>query len=650
MGRVIVAVNPLSSPTEGEDNVRDPPRKVVANIPYNIGGVDTPVIANLGKAGAYPTFGALTPTSQLEADGSIHSTVRLSGNQVSDYALLYAKRPGKTVLSVTDGQNCTAALEIEVYEKRVILQMQGHEPTDMFEVGDTIQINAYTGSADGEVDEMQNITADGGIEWISSNEDVATVDATGLVTVLAPGTANIKARYDTGEAEIGTIESDPMAIRVSKISGLTIGLDKNAQALLPSATLQDAYKSVLLVLHSPEAAGRSITIEGQKVNIVLPSGAYADDSERISAIMTDATTGLQTTLAVQNSNSDPVVQITPLAGYPGIFTLQPINQDSDTDGDSILDLNENGTLDITTTAKIEDLSIIPNFGNGINLPVSVTYGMMVVADYDNGTTKRLPATDVSWVNTPLSYLEPASLEAGLLKAGELRGTSTVIARLENADGSIVTSNEIAVTVESGPVIEYVHRIGSGTIVKGTQINLEAKVSDVDTIADIQDITVSLVRSNYDTYTQIDGDANAVWFDATTYPDQITVSDTGTEEVTEEGVTATQPTVLQYKVYKLPVSVPVDQNLFDGSYKLVLSISDTLNHTVHAVTPIYIGTQKIGDVNGDSFVNMLDVIWAFRIASGSITATQLQLEAANIDNTGGVTMVDVILLFRQITSS
>jgi len=56
------------------------------------------------------------------------------------------------------------------------------------------------------------------------------------------------------------------------------------------------------------------------------------------------------------------------------------------------------------------------------------------------------------------------------------------------------------------------------------------------------------------------------------------------------------------------------------------------------------------VDGNGVINMVDVIFAFRIAAGTVTPTQNQLQAANTDGKEGVTMVDVILLFQQVASN
>ena len=331
-----------------------------------------------------------------------------------------------------------------------------------------------------------------------------------------------------------------------------------------------------------------------------------------------------------------------------MLILQPLNQIAPTSG--VVDIKENGIIDITTTALEEDVSILPTYSNSVPLPSSETYGLRVVVEYDNGATKLLNPTEFTWVNTPVNYLEQASLDSGLIKLGQIAGTSTVVAQYQNADASIVTSNYLTIKVDSGPAIEFVRRIGSGSVTKGSRINLQAKVTDVDTISDIASISTFLVNSNYTTYTQINEDADAIWFTATPFLNEVDiVSQSSSDD--PEGEETPAPVSLPFKTYNIPVEIPVDQNLAEGLvYKLILSISDISNHTLNYVYPIYIGDFGEGDVSGDGVVNMIDVILVFQIAAGiNPNPTPAELEAANVDGMGGVTMVDVILLFNQVTS-
>ncbi len=597
-----------------------------------------------------PIEGTLT-----DVPSSFTSTVKKQDEDISNVAILYGKRPGTTILTAIDTQGCIASFDIEVIEQKVILQMVGQDEGDVLDVSDTVQINAFVGGANSEIDEYNNITSDSGIEWFSSNEEVASIDNTGLLTALKPGVTNITARYDTGDAEIGTIESIPMSVTVNKITGLRVTFNEATEDKLPSAIVDTANESVIIAINNPEAAGQTMIIEGQSIDIKLPAGTYTNDISKVEAIADDLETSI-------NALTDPddahdLIDVTTIDGFPGLLILQANEQSDDHNDDGIMDAGENGFMDVDTTALENDLTILPTYNNVVNLPSSETFGLRVIAEYDNGATKLLPPTEFNWVNTPVNYLDDASLATGLITRGEISGTSTVLAEFLNADGSVVQSNYLTIKIEQGPVIEYVRRIGSSSITKGSRINLQTKITDVDTVADITNITTSLVFTNFKTYNEINADDTAIWFTAQTFLNELTIdeeggtpADTTGDEDGEETVTTTSVSALPYKIYNIPLEIPVDQNLFDEIYQLIISITDSANHTLNYVYPIRIGEIGEGDVNGDGKTDMIDVILAFQIATGMLAnPTPAQLNAANVDGIGGVTLIDVILLFNLVTA-
>lgn len=584
-------------------------------------------ILDLGVS-QYPNWGPLVPDGYLQENGDFTSTVEITDTFITNYAYAYAKRDGTSILTITDDQSCVVALEVEVLGMTVELSSNDYTEGDMLEVDDQIQIDAFLGNTNGEVFEDENVTAATGIEWFTSDETVATIDSTGILTAVGAGTTNITARYDTGEAEIGTVESEPFSVTVNEITGLTISLDEATQALMTTEEIESAYENVLVIVHSSDVVGSSLTIEGENIPFVLPTGTYNNELEEIEAIVTSSggVDSLETQIAAQTAGE---IFVTPLGGFPGILVLE-------VDGS-----NDNGMIDISTTANSNDITIVPNFGSGFDLPAAETYSLMVVAEYANGKTELLNPTDVVWINTPVNYLDQTSLEAGLLQFGEISGTSTVVAEYTNPDLTTVNSNTLYVTVESGPVIEYVYRIGTGSIIKGTQLDMEVKVSDVDTIADIQDINIKVVDAT---------DPGNI-FDSTAYTNimDITVEDEGGEEGEGEGEGEGEAEASQYRIYNIPVTIPNDQYLYDGEYLITFTITDTDNHTYGYDYPITVGEVASGDVNGDGDLDMVDVIYLFQIVSGTITGTSSQLEASDLNGDGNITMVDVIYLFQQISS-
>ncbi|MBU0727440.1 Ig-like domain-containing protein [Patescibacteria group bacterium] len=598
------------------------------------GSVSLPLENISGNITAIPVLQTITESALLAASitspldsgllelGEVVNTVQLVDDSITNYAYAYAKREGESTLTITDSNSCVVVLDIDVLGMTVELSSDDYTQGEYLQVDDQIQINAFLGNTMGEVFEDQNVTAEAGIEWFSSDETVATVDSTGILTAIGAGNTNVTAQYDTGEAEIGTVESEIFSVTVDEITGLTISLDEATQDELTAEEIEAGYESVLLIVHNSDVTGHTLTVEGYDIDIELPSGTYVNDLAEVEAITTGPIDSVQLKIEseVNVASGLDLVQVSTVPGYPGILVLEP---DSD---------DENGMVDISTTANTDDLTIVPNFGSGIDLPPEETYALMVIAEYTSGKTERLNPTDVTWVNTPVNYLEQSSLDTGLLEFGEISGTSTVVAQFTNPDSSVATSNTLYITVASGPVIDYLYRIGVGSITEGSQVELEMKVSDVDSIADIQDINIKIV----------DADDPLVIFDSTAFTD---ILDIVVEEEGDEGESAAP----YYRIYTIPVQIPESASLYDGNYYISITVTDTNSHSYGYDLPIYIGEVASGDVNGDGDLNMVDVIYLFQIASGTITGTASQLEASDVNGDGNITMVDVIILFQTIAS-
>ena len=246
----------------------------------------------------------------------------------------------------------------------------------------------------------------------------------------------------------------------------------------------------------------------------------------------------------------------------------------------------------------------------------------------------------------MNILDEAALESGLLKHGELAGTTVLTVQMAGVNQENI--NTLNVNIAAGPAIEFIRRIGADNIIKGSRIHLQVKVSDVDTIEDIQEITTAIVRSDKETYEEIIVDRdNTTWFDVIPFIDEIEIA---TSDDAEEGSIDDEETlVLNYRTYDIPVAIPTDSNIFDGQYKLVISITDTVGHTVNEILEIYIGEITSGDISGDGKLDLIDVIMAVRIYGGAsnFNPTQQQLQAMDMDGSGSINLTDVILLLQKI---
>ena len=124
---------------------------------------------------------------------------------VSSSGLVAAVAGGSvSITAASEGQTGSAAITVSAPAPVAVASVSVSPATATVQVGGTVQFSAVTRDAN------NNVLTGRVITWSSSNSSLATVSASGLVTTLAAGTAQIKA---TSELQIGsatlTITSPP---------------------------------------------------------------------------------------------------------------------------------------------------------------------------------------------------------------------------------------------------------------------------------------------------------------------------------------------------------------------------------------------------------------------------------------------------------
>ena len=95
------------------------------------------------------------------------------------------------------------------------------------------------------------------------------------------------------------------------------------------------------------------------------------------------------------------------------------------------------------------------------------------------------------------------------------------------------------------------------------------------------------------------------------------------------------------------TTPLMYDSLDGEYRIIISVTDSGAHESNAVMPIYIGNLASGDVDADGDVDIIDVNIALQIFTKEIIPTASQIQGADMNNDGKVTMLDVVNLFEQV---
>ena len=168
--------------------------------------------------------------------------------------VLYAYKNGTTTITATatDGSGVTASCEVTV---NINYPVQGislnHDAKTFTKAGETLQLTAtiYPDSATNKT-----------VTWKSSDEKVATVDESGLVTAVGNGTADITATTEDGNFKATcqvTVEIPELTLSLDK-SELTLTQTEEQQKL--TATVSDTEEKVTWLSSDPFVA--TVTRDG----------------------------------------------------------------------------------------------------------------------------------------------------------------------------------------------------------------------------------------------------------------------------------------------------------------------------------------------------------------------------------------------------
>lgn len=247
------------------------------------GTVEIKAITGSGKMGTHKiTVEPLVPVEKIKLDSEM--TVTTSGLHELEYTIepanasiqdlewestdaavakvqyssgryvLYAYKNGTTTITATatDGSGVTASCEVTV---NINYPVQGislnHDAKTFTKAGETLQLTAtiYPDSATNKT-----------VTWKSSDEKVATVDESGLVTAVGNGTADITATTEDGNFKATcqvTVEIPELTLSLDK-SELTLTQTEEQQKL--TATVSDTEEKVTWLSSDPFVA--TVTRDG----------------------------------------------------------------------------------------------------------------------------------------------------------------------------------------------------------------------------------------------------------------------------------------------------------------------------------------------------------------------------------------------------
>lgn len=196
--------------------------------------------------------------SKVDQEG-VESPIEITGlkpnTQYDNYALAYAGKSAKTTLSFKTATQPVTGVSLD-------------KTTLSLETGKTATLKATVAPTD---------ATNKGLNWASDNEKVATVDSKGVVTAVAPGTANIKVGTKDGNKSAQTkvtVKDPAVAVTGVKLDKTELSVEEGATAQLKATVAPGnaTNKKVAWKSGNPE----TFTIDGNgKVTGVKAGSATA---------------------------------------------------------------------------------------------------------------------------------------------------------------------------------------------------------------------------------------------------------------------------------------------------------------------------------------------------------------------------------------
>lgn len=377
----------ISAESEGVSSaasltVMDAPPAAVASVSVALAassvipGQTTQATATLRDASNNPLSGrAVTWTSSNNAVATVNGSgvVTAVAEGTAQITATSESKSGSATLTVT------AAPPVAVASVSVSLASSSLNP------GQTTQATATTRDA------SNNVLTGRSISWSSSNNGVATVSASGLVTAVAAGTAQIIATSETKTGNATLTVAAPPPAPVASVSVTLAASSRNpGQTTQATATLRDANNNIL--------TGRTIVW-----------------SSSDNGVATVSTSGLVTAIAV------------------GTATIM-----ASCEGQS-----GTSTITVTNPAPAPVATVTVSLGSSTLVPGATTQATATTRDANNNV---LTGRSISW-STSDNTLATVS-QTGLVTAVAV-GNVDIRATSEGQTGSAAVGIELAVPPPSG---------------------------------------------------------------------------------------------------------------------------------------------------------------------------------------------------------
>ncbi|HEY2377991.1 MAG TPA: Ig-like domain-containing protein, partial [Gemmatimonadaceae bacterium] len=319
------------------------------------------------------------------------------------------------------------------------------------------------------------------VSWSSSNAAVATVNSTGRVTALGPGSASIIATSEgvTGSADVGVIVSPPAPVASVSVSlgSSSLNVGQTTQA---TAVLKDGSGNVLtgrtIGWSSLNTAVATVTSAGVVTAVSAGSATIVATSEGVSG---------QATVGIVAAGPASVASVTvSLTGSLGVGqTTQATAVLKDASGNVLTGRAISWSSSNTAVATV----------NGSGVVTAVSIGSSNIVATSEGVTGQATVAVVAVPPPPVASVS-VSLGSGSLTIGQ---TTQATAVLKDANGNVLSgrtitwtsSNTAVATVNSTGVVTATGA-GSANIV-ATSEGVTGQASLTVTLAPVASVSVAL---------------------------------------------------------------------------------------------------------------------------------------------------------------
>ncbi|MDX2301726.1 MAG: DM13 domain-containing protein [Microscillaceae bacterium] len=234
-----------------------------------------------------------------------------------------ALQAGQTQIIATAGATLRDTLDLNVLNdpnQITAILIASSEDQNTLLVGDTLRLSITLKNADNEVIENKNV-----VTWHSSDEDVLTVNANGLLTALQPGQSKITAK-------LGNLESNEILFsvtdNVADLSKIEISAPKNqiiiGENLQFTATAFNGMGDVMLGftfswesdapnILSIDNAGLAQGLQAGKAHIIAKVNDFKSQSFEVTVVDVNQVTSLEISASNNQIHVGQIVQFTAVA-------------------------------------------------------------------------------------------------------------------------------------------------------------------------------------------------------------------------------------------------------------------------------------------------------------------------------------------------